>query len=140
MRPEGPLLDSPQMPDSDENGRPTAVRRPARRSRSPTSAPLDPEIEARRRAALALVRTFGDPVLRSSAVEVTRFDDSLREEVARMGHMMDDAIGLGLAATQLGVMHRLLVYRPGPTRRWWRSSIPRSSGPPRSRRPPRRAA
>jgi peptide deformylase len=30
-----------------------------------------------------------------------------------MGRLMDDAIGLGLAATQLGVMHRLLVYRVG---------------------------
>ena len=30
-----------------------------------------------------------------------------------MGQLMDDAIGLGLAATQLGVMHRVLVYRVG---------------------------
>ena len=28
-----------------------------------------------------------------------------------MGHLMDDAIGVGLAATQVGVVHRLLVYR-----------------------------
>jgi peptide deformylase len=27
---------------------------------------------------------------------------------------MGDAIGIGLAATQLGVMHRLLMYRIGP--------------------------
>ena len=27
---------------------------------------------------------------------------------------MGDALGLGLAATQLGVMHRLFVYRAGP--------------------------
>jgi peptide deformylase len=76
-------------------------------------ADLDPEREARRRRALALIRTFGDPVLRASAVDVTRFDDALRAEVARMDSLMADAFGLGLAATQLGVMHRLFVYRVG---------------------------
>jgi peptide deformylase len=76
-------------------------------------APLDPEARERRRRALALIRTFGDPALRSKALAVTRFDDSLAEELRRMGQLMDDAIGLGLAATQLGVMHRVLVYRVG---------------------------
>ena len=56
---------------------------------------------------------FGDPALKSKALEVTQFDDALAEEVARMGRLMGDAIGLGLAATQVGVMHRLLVYRVG---------------------------
>jgi peptide deformylase len=74
---------------------------------------LDPEARERRRRALALIRTFGDPSLRSKALEVTRFDDALAEEVRRMGQLMDDAIGLGLAATQVGVMHRVLVYRVG---------------------------
>ena len=31
-----------------------------------------------------------------------------------MGRLMDDALGIGLAATQVGVMHRVLVYRVGP--------------------------
>jgi peptide deformylase len=75
---------------------------------------LDPELEARRRAALSLVRVFGDPALRSRAAEVSRFDDDLATEVSRMSRIMDDAMGVGLAATQLGVMHRLLVYRTGP--------------------------
>jgi peptide deformylase len=75
---------------------------------------LDPETREKRRRALAMVRTFGDPSLRSKALEVTRFDDTLAEELRRMGQLMDDAIGLGLAATQLGVMHRVLVYRVGP--------------------------
>jgi peptide deformylase len=79
----------------------------------PERPPLDPEAQERRRAALSLIRTFGDPALKSRALEVSRFDDSLAEEVARMGRLMADAIGLGLAATQLGVMHRLLVYRVG---------------------------
>jgi peptide deformylase len=74
---------------------------------------LDPEARERRERALAQVRVFGDPALRSKALEVTRFDESLRDEVERMGKLMDDAIGLGLAATQLGVMHRVLVYRVG---------------------------
>jgi peptide deformylase len=72
---------------------------------------LDPETAARRDAALAQIRSFGDPVLRTRARPIERFDDALREEVARMGRLMDDAIGVGLAATQVGVVHRLLVYR-----------------------------
>ena len=31
-----------------------------------------------------------------------------------MGQLMNDALGIGLAATQLGVMHRVLVYRVDP--------------------------
>ncbi len=77
----------------------------------PREAELDPETAARRKAALAQVRQFGDPVLRTKARPIERFDDALREEVERMGHLMDDAIGVGLAATQVGVVHRLLVYK-----------------------------
>jgi peptide deformylase len=72
---------------------------------------LDPETRARRDAALKLVRKHGDPVLRSRALPIDRFDDALREEVRRMGQLMHDALGIGLAATQVGVMHRVLVYR-----------------------------
>ncbi len=74
---------------------------------------LDPEVAARRAAALAHVRTFGDPVLKARAVPVDRFDDDLRAEVARMAAIMRDGLGVGLAATQLGVMHRVLVYQLG---------------------------
>jgi peptide deformylase len=72
---------------------------------------LDPETAARRDAALAQIRSFGDPVLRTKARSIERFDDALRQEVERMGLLMDDALGVGLAATQVGVVHRLLVYR-----------------------------
>ncbi|HJS94557.1 MAG TPA: peptide deformylase [Solirubrobacteraceae bacterium] len=72
---------------------------------------LDPETAARRDAALAQIRSFGDPVLRTKARPIERFDDALREEVERMSRLMDDALGVGLAATQVGVVHRLLVYR-----------------------------
>ncbi len=72
---------------------------------------LDPEIKARRQAALAQIRTFGDPVLKTRARPVERFDEALRAEIERMGHLMDDALGVGLAATQVGVLNRVLVYR-----------------------------
>jgi peptide deformylase len=80
----------------------------------PREPELDPETAARRAAALAQIRQFGDPVLRTRARPIDRFDDELREEIARMGRLMDDAIGVGLAATQVGVVHRLLVYRIAP--------------------------
>lgn len=72
---------------------------------------LDPETRARRDAALARVRKLGDPVLRAKALPVERFDETLAREVERMGELMHDALGVGLAATQLGVLHRVLVYR-----------------------------
>src|SRR3954447_27018216 len=75
---------------------------------------IDPETRARRDAALKLVRQYGDPVLRGRALEVERFDERLAEEVRRMGQVMHDALGIGLAATQVGVMHRVLVYRVDP--------------------------
>ena len=75
---------------------------------------LDPEVEARRAAALARVRKFGDPALRTRARQVDRFDDALLTEVARMAEIMDEALGVGLAATQVGVLHRVLVYRVPP--------------------------
>jgi peptide deformylase len=76
-----------------------------------TVAELDPETRARRDAALRQVRKFGDPVLRTTALPVDRFDDALAAEIERMGELMHDALGIGLAATQLGVLHRVLVYR-----------------------------
>jgi peptide deformylase len=78
------------------------------------TAPLDPEVEARRVAAMSLIRRLGDPVLKSRATPVDRFDDSLRRQVSRMAGIMNDAIGVGLAAPQLGISQRLLVYRVGP--------------------------
>jgi peptide deformylase len=53
-------------------------------------------------------------VLRASALPVERFDDALKAEIERMGDLMHDALGVGLAATQLGVLHRVLVYRAYP--------------------------
>ena len=60
------------------------------------------------------VRKFGDPVLRTKARPVERFDDALRDEVKRMSELMVDALGVGLAANQVGVLNRVLVYRVHP--------------------------
>jgi peptide deformylase len=81
---------------------------------APEPPTLDPETLARRRAALRHVRKFGDPVLRTKARRVDRFDEDLREEIERMGALMHDAYGIGLAATQVGILHRVLVYRVEP--------------------------
>jgi peptide deformylase len=72
---------------------------------------VDPEVVARREAALAHVRKFGDPILREKARAITVFDDRLAAEVAWMSHVMHDGLGIGLAATQVGALRRLLVYR-----------------------------
>jgi peptide deformylase len=74
---------------------------------------LDPELAARRAAAMSFIRRYGDPVLKSRATPVDRFDDSLRTQVSRMGAIMNDALGVGLAAPQVGLSQRLLVYRVG---------------------------
>jgi peptide deformylase len=76
-------------------------------------AELDPQTRERRAAALAHVRTFGDPVLKSLATRVTSFGPELEREAEQMVAIMRDALGVGLAATQLGIMHRLLVVQAG---------------------------
>jgi peptide deformylase len=75
------------------------------------SEELDAEREARRRAALSLVRQYPDPVLRMKANEVADFDESVTGLVERMTLLMDEARGVGLAAPQLGVLRRILIYR-----------------------------
>jgi peptide deformylase len=75
---------------------------------------LDPEAEARRRLALAQVRQYPDPVLRMRAREVEDFDDDLTSLVERMRHLLHDANGLGLAATQVGVLRRVFLFLPDP--------------------------
>jgi peptide deformylase len=73
---------------------------------------LDVEAEARRRLALAQIRQYGDPALRLVAHEVEDFDDDLRRLVDRMTGLMHDAQGVGLAATQVGILRRLFVFEP----------------------------
>lgn len=75
---------------------------------------LEVETLERREAALAHVVQFGDPVLKSKASPVANFGPELRAEVERMVAIMRDGLGIGLAATQLGVLRRLLVFQVGP--------------------------
>jgi peptide deformylase len=81
---------------------------------APEEEPESTEERARREAASAKIRKLGDPVLRTRALEVSNFDSRLREEVDWMRGLMDDALGIGLAATQVGTLARLLVYRVEP--------------------------
>ena len=59
------------------------------------------------------MRTFGDPVLKSRASDITDFGPELGDEAERMVAIMRGALGVGLAATQLGVMRRMLVFQAG---------------------------
>ncbi|HWO15485.1 MAG TPA: peptide deformylase [Solirubrobacterales bacterium] len=75
---------------------------------------IEAELLERREAALARVVKFGDPVLKSRASAVTEFGPELRAEVERMIQIMRDGMGVGLAATQLGILRRVLVFQAGP--------------------------
>ena len=77
---------------------------------------LDAEAEARRRFALAQIRQYPDPALRMRAGEVESFDSDLARLVERLTSLMDDANGVGLAATQIGILRRVFVFsREGET-------------------------
>jgi peptide deformylase len=52
----------------------------------------------------------GNPVLHTKALEVSVFDDALRQLVQDMYETMDEAPGVGLAAPQIGVNLRIFVY------------------------------
>ena len=73
---------------------------------------VDAQIEVRRRLALAQIRQYPDPALRLRANDVERFDDALARLAERMTELMHDARGVGLAATQVGVLQRLFVFQP----------------------------
>jgi peptide deformylase len=70
----------------------------------------DAERDARRRLALAQIRQYPDAALRLEARPVELFDDDLRRLVERMKRLMHDAVGVGLAATQVGTLQRLFVF------------------------------
>jgi peptide deformylase len=74
---------------------------------------LDAQREARRRFALAQIRQYPDAALKLKARPVEQFDDELRSLVERMKRLMVDASGIGLAATQVGVLQRLFVFQAG---------------------------
>jgi peptide deformylase len=70
----------------------------------------DEQLTRRQREARREIRVIGDPVLRERAREVEQFDRGLRKLTKRMVRIMRDAPGIGLAAPQIGVQQRLLVY------------------------------
>src|SRR5579862_3469786 len=76
-------------------------------------AEAEAEAEVRRQFALAQIRQYGDVALRMTANEVEDFDDDLRRLAERMTALMHDAQGVGLAATQVGVLRRLFVFETG---------------------------
>ena len=63
----------------------------------------------RRQIALSQVRQYGDPALRMRAQEVERYDDELKALAERMLALMHEAEGIGLAATQVGIVRRFFV-------------------------------
>ena len=56
------------------------------------------------------IRIFGDPVLRTTAIEVVDFDKELRQLVKDLTDTMVNAPGAGLAAPQIGVGLRVFTY------------------------------
>ncbi|HST16118.1 MAG TPA: peptide deformylase [Gaiellaceae bacterium] len=79
----------------------------------PEEVPEDVEAEARRQLALAQIRQYGDPALRMPAHEVDGVDEDVRRLAERMIGLMQDAQGVGLAATQVGVLRRVFVFVDG---------------------------
>jgi peptide deformylase len=87
-------LDEPVEDEADDEGRPSPEQR-----------------RAWRVAALRLVRQYPDPALRNAATAVAEVDDEVQRLAERMLDVMERAHGVGLAAPQLGILRRILVYR-----------------------------
>jgi peptide deformylase len=60
------------------------------------------------------IRQWGDPVLGELAAPVAEVDELIRRRVARMQQQLVAADGAGLAATQVGWLRRLFVFRLEP--------------------------
>jgi peptide deformylase len=87
-------LEEPIAGEAEDEGRPTPEER-----------------RAWRVAALRLVRQYPDPALRNAATAVAEVDDEVQQLAERMLDVMERAHGVGLAAPQLGILRRILVYR-----------------------------
>ncbi|MDX8151143.1 peptide deformylase [Patulibacter brassicae] len=76
---------------------------------------ISEETWERRRQALQQVRQWGDPALRTVAqpIDPADIDGELVAEAGRLIAIMDAALGVGLAATQAGIMRRYVVLREG---------------------------
>ncbi|MFL6049528.1 MAG: peptide deformylase [Gaiellales bacterium] len=87
-------LEQPVDGEAEDEGRPTPEER-----------------RAWRVAALRLVRQYPDPSLRNAATAVAEVDEEVQQLAERMLDVMERAHGVGLAAPQLGILRRILVYR-----------------------------
>ena len=87
-------LEQPVDGEAEDEGRPTPEER-----------------RAWRVAALRLVRQYPDPSLRNAATSVAEVDEEVQQLAERMLDVMERAHGVGLAAPQLGILRRILVYR-----------------------------
>jgi peptide deformylase len=87
--------------------------RPETETEESDESALEAELLERREVALAQVVKFGDPVLKSKASPVREFGPDLQAEAERMMGIMRDGMGVGLAATQVGILRRLLVFQAG---------------------------
>jgi peptide deformylase len=76
---------------------------------SDAEAQAEAERLVRKELALSQIRQYGDPVLRMRAEEVETFDEELQHVTERMLQLMHDADGVGLAATQVGILRRFFV-------------------------------
>jgi len=82
------------------------------RRRSKKELEREARARAREMVAKSQIRQYPEPVLREPARQVSEFSDDLRALVKRMITLMDDANGVGLAGNQVGLLRRVLVYRP----------------------------
>ena len=63
--------------------------------------------------ALLTVRLYGDPVLRQVATPVREITAEIKRIIADMTETMWHQVGIGLAAPQVGLPHRILVMDDG---------------------------
>jgi peptide deformylase len=63
--------------------------------------------------ALLTVRLYGDPVLRQVAAPVHQITPEIKQIIADMTETMWHQVGIGLAAPQVGLPHRILVMDDG---------------------------
>ena len=63
--------------------------------------------------ALLTVRLYGDPVLRQVAAPVREITPEITRIIADMTETMWHQVGIGLAAPQVGLAHRILVMDDG---------------------------
>lgn len=91
-----------------------SIRWTSRRA-DPTDSGLDGVCRALQSRGMAVfpIRTFGDPVLRTRAGEVDEIDDKIRRLVEDMIETMYEAPGVGLAAPQIGISKRVVVFDAG---------------------------